>query len=222
MDGKSLMIQVAGIRSLAEAKMLVSAGVTHLGMPLGPGVREQDVTLSQAAEIVAALSNQAVFVVITYLTDPAAVVSLCREVGVTAVQLHAELDPCQVAEMKRLMPGLFVIKSLVVGEGTDVIEVARAHAEHADAFLTDTFDPATGARGATGKAHDWQVSRAVVRAVLRPVILAGGLGPANVAEALRATGAAGVDAHTGLEDAQGRKEPAKVRRFVAEALGAFS
>lgn len=221
MDGKMPMIQVAGIRSLAEAQMLVEAGVTHLGMPLGPGVREQDVTLDQAAEIVAALSNQAVFVVITYLTDPAAVVALCREVGVTAVQLHDELDPSKVAEMKLHMPGLFVIKSLVVGEGTDVVEMARVHAEHADAFLTDTYDPATGARGATGRTHDWQVSQAVVRAVSRPVILAGGLGPANVAEALRATGAAGVDAHTGLEDAQGRKDPTKVRRFVTEALGAF-
>lgn len=216
-----IIIQAAGIRSLAEARMLIESGVTHLGLPLGPGVREEDVSPVQAARIIAELEGLAVFVLITYLTEPEEVVDFCRRIGVAAVQLHADLPPSNVARMKELMPELFAIKSLVVGVGVDVVAQARAHAENVDAFLTDTFDPATGARGATGCVHDWKIDRAVVQAVDKPVILAGGLTPDNVAQALRETTAAGVDAHTGLEDAHGDKSEAKVREFVAQGRESF-
>jgi phosphoribosylanthranilate isomerase len=90
-----------------------------------------------------------------------------------------------------------------------------------DAYITDTFDPETGASGATGKTHDWRVSRRVVGQSPRPVILAGGLTPANVRDAILAVRPAGVDAHTGLEDASGRKSGEKVKKFVGGAREAF-
>ena len=137
------------------------------------------------------------------------------------------VTPEALQELRRLAPGLGIIKSLVVrGQG---IEALRAEAEAAepfvDAFITDTFDPATGASGATGKTHDWTISAALARALSRPLILAGGLNPDNVAEAVAAVRPFGVDAHTGLEDAAGDKDEGKVRAFVArarEALGRIS
>ncbi|MFW5837260.1 MAG: phosphoribosylanthranilate isomerase, partial [Desulfovibrionaceae bacterium] len=90
------------------------------------------------------------------------------------------------------------------------------------AFITDTFDPATGASGATGLTHDWSVSRRLVELSPRPVILAGGLGPDNVAAAVRAVRPAGVDAHTGLEDASGAKVYEKMRDFADQARQAWS
>jgi phosphoribosylanthranilate isomerase len=68
--------------------------------------------------------------------------------------------------------------------------------------------------------HDWEVSRSIVRESPRPVILAGGLDPENVYEAVMSVAPAGVDAHSGLEDSRGRKDPEKVREFVREALRA--
>ncbi|MBP2681380.1 MAG: phosphoribosylanthranilate isomerase, partial [Candidatus Krumholzibacteriota bacterium] len=91
-----------------------------------------------------------------------------------------------------------------------------------DAFLTDTFDESTGRWGATGKTHDWSVSRRLVERSSRPVILAGGLTPQNVARAIREVRPAGVDAHTGVEDSRGRKDRSLVERFVAEARRAFA
>ena len=88
--------------------------------------------------------------------------------------------------------------------------------------LTDTYAPETGAAGATGRTHDWAVSRRLVELSPRPVILAGGLTPANVRQAIAAVRAAAVDVHTGVEDASGRKDRAKVREFVAEARAAFA
>jgi phosphoribosylanthranilate isomerase len=99
--------------------------------------------------------------------------------------------------------------------------MVRELAELVDAFITDTFDPATGASGATGKTHDWQISRRLVEISPQPVILAGGLTPDNVREAILAVQPAGVDCHTGVEDASGRKDADKVRRFVAEARAGF-
>ena len=81
--------------------------------------------------------------------------------------------------------------------------------------------PPTGACGATGRTHDWSVSRKLVELSSRPVILAGGLMPDNVRQAIQQVRPAGVDAHTGVEGPDGRKDPAPIRRFVAEARAAF-
>jgi phosphoribosylanthranilate isomerase len=91
-----------------------------------------------------------------------------------------------------------------------------------DAFITDTFDPVGGASGATGRTYDWQVCRRLVERSPRPVVLAGGLTADNVADAIREVGPAGVDGHTGVEDAAGRKCADKVRRFGDAARAAFA
>ena len=112
------------------------------------------------------------------------------------------------------------MKSLVVGRTplSDLEADVERLSPFVDAFIADTFDPATGASGATGRTHDWSVSRRLVELSRRPVILAGGLTPDNVAEAIRP---AGVDSHTGVEDSAGRKDREKVSRFVAEAKNAL-
>ena len=90
-----------------------------------------------------------------------------------------------------------------------------------NAFITDTFDPKTAASGATGKTHDWSVSRRLVELSDRPVILAGGLTPENVKRAIQEVPPAGVDSHTGVEDSTGRKSREKVQKFLSEASEAF-
>ncbi len=82
--------------------------------------------------------------------------------------------------------------------------------------------PETGACGATGKTHNWDISRRLVPFSPKPVILAGGLNPDNVREAIQYIRPAGVDVHTGVESSNGRKAPHLVRKFVAEARDAFA
>jgi phosphoribosylanthranilate isomerase len=161
---------------------------------------------------------------ITYQADAAETVLLCRFLGVSGVQLHGRMPLAEVRALRAAAPELFVIKSLVIGRADEaaLLAEARAHAPSVDAFLTDTFDPGTGASGATGRTHDWAVSRRLALALPRPLILAGGLNPENVAAAVARVRPAGVDAHTGLEDASGAKDAAKVRRFVARAREAWA
>ena len=217
------IIQVAGVVSGPEALLLAACGVTHVGLPLRLAVHKPDVSEDAARGIVVTLGNRAQAVLITYLEDADETLELCRFLGVSGVQLHGAMPLEQVARLRRAAPQLFIIKSLVVGTApeTEILAAAQAHAPYVDAFLTDTYDPASGATGATGKAHDWAVSERLARALPRPLILAGGLNADNVAQAIRAVRPAGVDAHTGLEDALGRKDEALVRRFVAEARRAF-
>jgi len=217
------IIQVAGACSKDEALMLARCGVTHVGLPLRLAVHKPDLTEDAARGVVVSLLGRAEAVLITYLEDAAETLDLCRYLGVSGLQLHGNMPLAEVARLRRAAPELFLIKSLVIGVApeAEILACAQAHAPFVDAFLTDTFDPATGAAGATGKAHDWAVSERLARALPRPLILAGGLNADNVAEAIVAVRPAGVDAHTGLEDAQGRKDEALVRRFVAEAKAAF-
>lgn len=223
------LVQVAGVHDLEEARAVIQAGAHALGIPLRLPVNAPDLDEQAAARLVAALPADVTPVLITYETDPDELVSLLGYLGLAHVQLHAshgpEADAALLRALSERAPGVYAIKSLVMAgeESLSLLEQTMERcAPFADAFITDTYDPATGASGATGKVHDWAWSRRLVQRSPRPVILAGGLTPHNVAEAIAAAAPAGVDAHTGLEGPDGRKDPALVRRFAQEAAMAFA
>lgn len=226
--GFSGLIQVAGVHDLTEAQDMADAGVHALGLPLRLPVHTPDISEAEAEALVAALPPALVPVLITYETRPLSLVRLARRLGVRHVQLHAALgteDAAILARIKDLAPDIFLIKSLIVRGAAEQVALeaqTAACAPYVDAFITDSFDPASGATGATGQTHDWELSRRLMVLSPRPVILAGGLHPGNVAAAITQVRPAGVDAHTGLEDAWGRKSPELLRAFVARAKEAFA
>lgn len=218
------IIHVAGIIDQVEADMLVACGVDVLGFPFRLAKHSEDLSEDEAAKIIRSLRSPVQGLLITYLTQAEEIVALCSRLGVSYVQLHGDASAEELTRLKALRPGLRVIKSLIVREGNFAELTAQVErlAPCVDAFITDTFDPMTGATGATGKTHDWNVSRRLVEATHRPVILAGGLNPANVREAVLKVGPAGVDVHTGIEGPDGRKSWELALRFVAEARTGFA
>ena len=112
---------------------------------------------------------------ITYLDQADEIAAFSRSLGARIVQLHGEIEREELKRLKTLDPALTVIKSLVVGMHDDkTLEASVSElSPFVDAFITDTFDPKTGASGATGKTHDWRVSRHLTELSDRPVILAG-------------------------------------------------
>jgi phosphoribosylanthranilate isomerase len=217
------LIQVAGVRGDGEAAMLRDLGVDLIGFPLRLAVHSPDLDESEARAVIRRTDIAGRAVLITYLNDPDEIRELAQWLNVCAVQLHGDMALEALGRLRRA-GGLGIIKSLIVRDSsTDaLLEYMRACEPWVDAFITDTFDPATGATGATGKVHDWAVSEALARVARRPLILAGGLKPANVARAIERVRPAGVDAHTGLEDADGAKSRDKVERFVTAARTAFA
>ncbi len=203
--------------------MLQQCGIKYIGFPLRLPVHREDLSEEEAARIIQSLDSSVHGVLITYLEDPAEILQLSLALGVRIVQLHGVIHPNQLMEIKRLAPDLTVVKSLVVGFHDESVlrSMIKELEKSVDAFITDTFDPETGAAGATGKTHDWKVSRRLVEASERPVILAGGLTPQNVRRAILEVRPAGVDCHTGVEDASGRKSRDRVEAFISEARAGF-
>lgn len=217
------MIQIAGVIDLQEAKMLSEAGATHLGFPLRLHDGREDLSETEARQVIAALGPGVSSIVITYRGTAEEIVPFCNGLGVDGVQLHGAIPTTELEAIRRARPGLFLIKSLVVRQDNiaELETLVRELSPLVDAFITDTYDPTTGRSGATGLTHDWKVSRRLVELSPKPVILAGGLNADNVRAAIFEVRSAGVDSHTGVERPDGRKDPALVRRFVAEAKEGF-
>lgn len=217
------IIQIAGIKDLHEALMLVDAGVDWLGFPLRLAVHQEDISESEAARIIRQLPDPKSAVLITYLSSAKEIKELSTFLGIYKIQLHGEIPLREVQHLRKSFPELLIIKSLVVRENNldELLDSVQQFSPLVDAFITDTHDPVTGADGATGKTHDWNISARLVAESPVPVILAGGLTPKNVEEAILTVQPAGVDAHTGVEGKDGRKNPALVQAFVTRARNAF-
>lgn len=218
------LIQVAGIIDQAEADMIMEEGADWLGFALRLPAKNEDLSEADAAAIVKSFPPEHRGVIITYLLDAEEIKAFCAQIGVTAIQLHGDVTPAELRRLRSIAPDLYILKSLVV-KSDNIDELTRTVAdssEWVDMFITDSFNPATGAKGATGLLHDWSVSAELVRLSPRPLMMAGGLNPENVADAIEQVRPAAVDAHTGLEDATGRKDREKVRKFVREARAAFA
>lgn len=218
------LIQIAGVLDAAEARMLVESGVVELGFPLRLAVHKEDLSEEQAAQIIGSLPPPVSGFLITYLAEASEILDLCKKLGARKVQLHGDLSPSEVKRLRVLAPELRVIKSLVVNGSNlpELEERVRQFSPYVQGFITDTFDPSTGACGATGKTHDWQISRRLVEVSPRPVILAGGLNAENIHRAILHVRPSGVDVHTGVEGPDGRKDRELVRAFVSRAKEAFA
>jgi phosphoribosylanthranilate isomerase len=212
--------QIAGISALDDALAAERACADALGFTvrLPTGVHD-DLTEAKARGIIAALPPFIATVAITYVDTARAAVELCRYLGVTALQLHGPFPTHELPLIRAALPHLKLIRAVHV-TGPEALQQARALERRVDALILDTYDASTGRHGATGKTHDWTISRRIVEQVRTPVILAGGLTPDNVVDAIRTVRPWAVDVHTGVEDAEGRRDPAKLRLFIERARSA--
>jgi phosphoribosylanthranilate isomerase len=217
------IIQVAGIIDFAEAEMLMEQGVEYLGFPLRLPVHKEDISEKDAAEVIKHIPQPHKATLITYLSDAEEIIRFCEALNVFYVQLHGDIPMGELEQMKKVRPDLKIFKSLVVKTDNmdNLIGIMRRVSPFVDVFITDTFDPRSGASGATGLTHDWDVSRRLNELSPVPVILAGGLNERNVKQGILTTLCAGVDVHTGIEAKDGRKDKEKTRQFVEQASQGF-
>ena len=218
------IIQVAGIIDREEAELILDLGIEWLGFPLRLPSGKDDISENDATSIIKNLSEPQTGVLISYMVDAEEVSGFCSELGVKAVQLHGDISVEELQKLRQLRPDLYILKSLVVKEDNaeELLQLVDEMADYVDMFITDTFDPKTGAKGATGLTHNWDVSAELVRRSPKPLMMAGGLSPENVADAIRKVKPAAIDAHTGLEGANGRKDKDKIEKFIREAQQAFA
>lgn len=215
------IIQAAGVKSAKEAELMAACGFKYLGFPLRLDRHAEDISDAEVREINLRYPNIYSPVLITYLENGLDIVKLCTFTQCKIVQIHGNIEFEELQKVKRA--GIDVIKSLVIADNNtkEIFYQLSLFDKMVDAFITDTYDPSTGASGATGKVHDWDISRRIVEKTKTPIILAGGLNPDNVIDAIRYVKPAGVDTHTGIEDENGNKSEELMREFVLSAEYGF-
>ncbi len=202
-----MRIKLCGITSLDDARRCVDAGVDALGFIFVPGT-PRHVTAETAARIIETLPPFVTPVGVFWDHPAGQVKAIAEECRLGALQFHGDEAPEDLLEHR-----LPLIKTLKVAGAADL---ARMPDYRVAAFLLDS--PARWSEGAARPPIPWDV--AAVAARRHPVLLSAGLTPDNVALAVRRVRPYGVDVNSGVEARPGRKDPAKVRRFVAEARAA--
>lgn len=212
-------VKVCGVQSLEDAFACVAAGADAIGMLVGVRISPRCISVARAKAIVFGLPPLVTPVIVMMPSSAEEVVEAGRQIRPGAIQLHGEEPPELLRRIKGQLPWARLIKTIHVdpdGRAATESTVAKAKAYEgsADAILLDTLSPSYGG---TGRTHDWAASAEVVKALDVPVLLAGGLSPANVADAVRTVRPFAVDVSSGVEDGHRRKDGQKVREFVANA-----
>jgi phosphoribosylanthranilate isomerase len=216
----NVLVQIYEVQTPEEALALAQLGVDHIGVLVGDGRFPRELPPAQARANFAAVPPSVKRVALALSEIPEEVARIIEATRPDIVQLQAAIDDFSVAmtrALKMRFPETPVMRAIpVVDEAS--IAIARSYDGVADFLLLDSYDTGTGQFGALGRTHDWRLSRRIVESVGIPVILAGGLGPENVAEAIAAVGPAGVDSKTLTDQPDGTgKDLEKVRAFVAAA-----
>lgn len=208
-------VKICGLKTAADVAVVAQAGAAYAGFVFFPK-SPRHLTVEAARELALSAPEGLCKVALTVNADDATLDAIVDAVPLDMLQLHGHETPERVAEVKARY-GLPVMKAMGVADEGDLaglMEMSLA----ADQLLIDA-KPVPGAAlpGGNGLAFDWRLL--VGRKWLRPWMLAGGLTPENVAQAVRLTGARQVDVSSGVESAPGVKDAARIAAFVAAAQG---
>jgi len=198
-------VKICGITSWEDARHAIEAGCDALGFNFHP--RSPRYLSQQAAALIRGRMPKEIAAVGVFVNAALRdVLELSGMLRLDYAQLHGEELPAVARAVGRSTP---VIKAFRVGPRFSVSRVSRYPAA---AFLLDGAPPNGRARGGTGCKFDWSLARRA--AEYGPIVLAGGLTPDNVAQAIRVAHPAAVDVASGVERAPGRKDPRKLRAFL--------
>jgi phosphoribosylanthranilate isomerase len=211
-----MLTQIYEVSTPAEAYAVSAIGIGHVGILVGRGEFPRELPVAAAAEVAGAVAPGSKVCALFLSADISLIEGWARELAPAIVHLGAAADllgPDEAARLKGRLPGMLLMRSIpVIGE--ESLAIARAYEGIADFLLLDSHRAADRQIGAVGVPHDWRISRRIVDAVRVPAILAGGLGPDNVAEAIRTVRPAGVDSKTKTDrDGSHAKDLDRVRRF---------
>ncbi len=210
-----MWVKICGTTNLADALLAVEAGADAVGFVFGPSKRQ--VSASQVAAITCKLPHEVEKVGVFVNELPERVAETARTAGLTGVQLQGDEPPDWISSLRGLDLHLLV-KTVWASAGLETLaERIAAHRANTDSILLDSGSVAE--RGGTGRRFDWAEVAAQLLKMQDPtrIIVAGGLTPANVETAIVTLRPWGVDVVSGVECEPGKKDPEKVRAFVAAA-----
>ncbi len=196
-----MFVKICGITTEEDALLSVAVGADAVGFVFAPSTRQ--VNAIRVSDIVKRLPPEILTVGVFRNEVPNRIISIVNQTGLQAVQLHGNETPGMVADVKREVRTVFK----AVPAGSEAFK--RSDEFGADAILVDAATPGSG------DVFDWRLAEDAPAAVR--LIMAGGLTPSNVAEAIVKVRPWGVDVSSGVERSPGLKDPRLVRAFVRAA-----
>lgn len=210
-----IRVKICGLRNADDVRATAAAGAAYAGFVFFPK-SPRHLSIEAAREAIFAAPEGLCKVALTVDADDAMLDALVEALPLDMLQLHGHETPERVAQV-RARYGLPVMKAMGVADEGDLaglLEMSLA----ADQILIDAKPPKDAVLpGGNGLSFDWRLVGQ--RRWLKPWMLAGGLSPENVAEAIRLTNVRQLDVSSGVEAARGVKDHAKIERFVRAAMG---
>lgn len=201
-----MFVKICGITNESDALLSVALGADALGFIFAPSARQ--VSKEQVRDIIRQLPSEVVTIGVFVNERPESVVRSVHEIGLTGAQLHGSEGPAGVEYVSDRVP--IVLKGFS-GERPPLSKLSKYQVS---AVLMDSPNPGSG------KSFDWSEIEGLSTRVR--LILAGGLKPGNVEEAIRIVRPFGVDVASGVEASPGKKDPAKLRAFITRSRRALS
>jgi phosphoribosylanthranilate isomerase len=196
-----VFVKICGITNEDDALLAIALDADALGFVFAPSVRRVDA--ETVRDIVRRLPREVHTVGVFRDERPERIIEIVGRAGLHGVQLHGAEPASEVKWIRERVQ--FVIQAFTAGDPA----LATARNSAADIILVDSPNPGSG------KVFDWRLAEGAPRG--KRIMLAGGLTPENVGDAIRLVRPWGVDVSSGVEHAPGRKDPGKLRRFVVAA-----
>lgn len=194
-------VKVCCISSPHEARLAIDYGADAIGlvsqMPSGPGIIADSMVRTIAQETPPGVDT----FLLTAYTTAVEIAGQLQACGTSTVQIVNHIDPSQYPELIKRMPMVRRVQVIHV-ENEQALSLIDSYSPYVHAFLLDSGRPnaAIAELGGTGRAHDWSISAEFVKRSPKPVFLAGGLNPANIADAIRQVNPYGVDLCSGVRE----------------------
>ena len=211
---RSVRVKICGITREEDLAVAVAAGADAVGFLVGVPSSPRNLTLKRAEKLLRQVPIFVDSVVVTAPQNIEGLAKICERLKPIAIQIHGKKQ-LEASEIREIIRNTRLIKTIYVNPAA-LSETTIKDSKIFDAILLDSFT--RGQYGGTGRIHDWKLSRQIREAVApTPVILAGGLKPENVKEAILTVQPYAVDVASGVELRPGIKDPEKVRAFVENA-----
>lgn len=209
-------VKVCCIADHHELRTAVRHGASALGlvsaMPSGPGVIDEATITGLVPHIPPGVAG----FLLTSLTDTESLIAQQRRLAADTLQLVDWVGRDVLSNLREALPGIKLVQVIHVVDDA-ALDQAREIADLVHAVLLDSGNPNLAVKelGGTGRVHNWQISRRIVDTIDKPVFLAGGLRPENVAAAIRAVRPFGLDLCSGIRT-EGKLDETKLHAFMAQ------
>ena len=216
-----MIVQMAGIRNVGDALICVSCGVDVIGLLVGKKHASDDfISKEQAKEIKLSLPKNIKTTLITHFEKAKDVIEIAQFIDVDNIQLHSDIDEGEVELIRKAFPNKKLFRVIHISENGEILTNISKF-KFVDVYFTDSLNAKTNQVGGTGISHNLETDKYLIETLNKPVIIAGGLTPENVAHAVNFCKPFGVDVNSGCRAKNGGRDKTKVEKFVRNAKNIF-